>query len=196
MSRWASHRHSGRQRRSIRQREQAGGQGVRLKAEEEAKETAKVIRDGRLSEIHVSEVVVGDIVFLQAGDKIPADGVIAGVRSRWTRPPSTARPRRRRKTAPSGGETYDIKDLLNASMPTAAPWCAAARRIWRSRWWATRPSSASWPWRCRRIPETPLQVKLGKLANQISTFGYIGDCHCHRRAGEDAADRERTQRHL
>ena len=53
------------------------GKASALKAEEEAKETAKVIRDGRLSEIHVSEVVVGDIVFLQAGDKIPADGVIA-----------------------------------------------------------------------------------------------------------------------
>ena len=47
-----------------------------LKAEEEAKEMAKVIRDGSLAEIHVSEVVVGDIVFLQAGDKIPADGEI------------------------------------------------------------------------------------------------------------------------
>ena len=47
-----------------------------LKEEEEAKETAKVIRDGKLAEIHVSEVVVGDIVYLQAGDKIAADGEI------------------------------------------------------------------------------------------------------------------------
>ena len=44
-----------------------------LKAEEEAKEIAKVIRDGYLQEIHVDDVVVGDIVYLQAGDKIPAD---------------------------------------------------------------------------------------------------------------------------
>ena len=36
-----------------------------LKEEEEAKEMAKVIRDGRLSEIHVSDVVVGDIVRLE-----------------------------------------------------------------------------------------------------------------------------------
>ena len=47
-----------------------------LKAEEEAKEMAKVIRNGSLTEIHVSEIVVGDLVFLQAGDKIPADGEI------------------------------------------------------------------------------------------------------------------------
>ena len=41
------------------------GKASALKAEELAKETAKVIRDGKLTEIHVSEVVVGDIVFLQ-----------------------------------------------------------------------------------------------------------------------------------
>ena len=33
-----------------------------LKEEEEAKEMAKVIRNGELTEIHVSEVVVGDVV--------------------------------------------------------------------------------------------------------------------------------------
>ena len=49
------------------------GKASALKAEEEAKEMAKVIRNGKLEEIHVSEVVVGDIVYLQAGDKIPAD---------------------------------------------------------------------------------------------------------------------------
>ncbi len=44
------------------------GKASALKAEEEAKETAKVIRDGALMEIHVNDVVVGDLVYLQAGD--------------------------------------------------------------------------------------------------------------------------------
>ena len=52
------------------------GKASALKAEEEAKEMAKVLRDGKLQEIHVSEVVVGDIVYLQAFYNIPADGVI------------------------------------------------------------------------------------------------------------------------
>ena len=39
------------------------GKASALKAAEEAKETAKVIRDGKLEEIHVSEIVVGDIVY-------------------------------------------------------------------------------------------------------------------------------------
>lgn len=39
------------------------GKASALKEEEEAKEMAKVLRDGKLQEIHVSEVVVGDIVY-------------------------------------------------------------------------------------------------------------------------------------
>lgn len=45
------------------------GKASALKAEEEAKETAKVIRDGKLEEIHVSEIVVGDIVYITADRK-------------------------------------------------------------------------------------------------------------------------------
>lgn len=36
--------------------------------------TAKVIREGRLMEVPVSEIVPGDIVFVEAGDRVPADG--------------------------------------------------------------------------------------------------------------------------
>ena len=52
------------------------GRASALKEEEEAKETAKVIRDGKLQQIHVSELVTGDLVFLQSGDKLGADGEI------------------------------------------------------------------------------------------------------------------------
>ena len=38
--------------------------------------TAKVVREGKLMEIPVSEIVPGDIVFVEAGDRVPADGKI------------------------------------------------------------------------------------------------------------------------
>ena len=47
-----------------------------LKEEAEALERAKVVRDSCLQEIPVDDVVQGDIVYLQAGDKIPADGLM------------------------------------------------------------------------------------------------------------------------
>ena len=46
------------------------GKASALKEEEEAKEMAKVLRDGKLQEIHVSEVVVGDIVYGKCKGKL------------------------------------------------------------------------------------------------------------------------------
>ena len=36
----------------------------------------KVLRDGKVLEVYVDEVVVGDLIILTTGDKIPADGII------------------------------------------------------------------------------------------------------------------------
>ena len=44
--------------------------------EEVKRISCKVIRNGKKIEIPVIEVVVGDIVSLETGDKIPADGII------------------------------------------------------------------------------------------------------------------------
>ena len=44
--------------------------------EEASKIKCRVRRDGIIKELNVEEVVVGDIILLEAGDKIPADGVL------------------------------------------------------------------------------------------------------------------------
>ena len=44
--------------------------------EEQLKTTAKVRRSGKIIEIPSGEIVVGDIVMLSSGDKIPADGYL------------------------------------------------------------------------------------------------------------------------
>lgn len=38
--------------------------------------TSKVLRDGKIVTIHSEELVVGDVVLLEAGDAVPADGRI------------------------------------------------------------------------------------------------------------------------
>lgn len=45
-------------------------------AKESENSVSKVLRDGRLLELSPNEIVVGDVVFLEPGDIIPADGVI------------------------------------------------------------------------------------------------------------------------
>ena len=84
-----------------------------LKEEEESKERAKVIRDGKLQEIHVSEVVVGDIVYLQAGDKIPADGIVIDGELKVDQAALNGETEEAKKITYSEGAEYDVKDLLN-----------------------------------------------------------------------------------
>lgn len=40
------------------------------------KTNAKVYRDGKLKEVLVDDIVKGDQILLQSGDKIPVDGII------------------------------------------------------------------------------------------------------------------------
>ncbi len=47
-----------------------------LKQAENAKDHAKVIRNDLLQEVSVNDIVTGDVVFLQAGDKVPAGGIL------------------------------------------------------------------------------------------------------------------------
>ena len=44
--------------------------------EEASKTNAKVYRDGKLKEVLVDDIVNGDQILLQSGDKIPVDGII------------------------------------------------------------------------------------------------------------------------
>ena len=44
--------------------------------EDASKIKCRVRRNGKLEEINIDDVVVGDIVLLQSGDKVPADGVL------------------------------------------------------------------------------------------------------------------------
>ena len=47
-------------------------------------EYAKVIRDGELKKISVREIVPGDIIFLEEGDRVPADARLIEAHDLWT----------------------------------------------------------------------------------------------------------------
>ena len=47
-------------------------------------EYAKVIRDGELKRILVKEIVPGDVVFLEEGDRVPADARLIEAFDLWT----------------------------------------------------------------------------------------------------------------
>lgn len=151
------------------------GKASALKAEEEAKEMAKVIRDGKLEEIHVSEVVVGDIVFLQAGDKIPADGEIVDGAIKVDQAALNGETEEADKIPMPSGESYDTKDLLNKYYAYRGTVVCGGEAYMEIKVVGDKTLFGELALEVQEdTRETPLQVKLGKLAKQISTFGYIG----------------------
>ncbi len=154
---------------------QQEGKASALKAEEEAKEMAKVIRDGQLTEIHVSEVVVGDIVYLQAGDKIPADGIIIEGKLKVDQASLNGETEEADKIAAPVNAEYDVKDLLNMYYAYRGTVVCGGEAYMEVKVVGDKTLFGELALEVQEeTRETPLQVKLGKLANQISTFGYIG----------------------
>ena len=151
------------------------GKASALKAEEEAKETAKVIRDGKLEEIHVSEVVVGDIVYLQAGDKIPADGIVVEGELKVDQAALNGETEEADKIPYVDGAEYDVKDLLNKFYAYRGTVVCGGEGYMEIKVVGDKTLFGELALEVQEeTRETPLQVKLGKLAKQISTFGYIG----------------------
>lgn len=151
------------------------GKASALKAEEEAKEKAKVIRDGKLEEIHVSEIVVGDIVYLQAGDKIPADGIVIEGELKVDQAALNGETEEADKIPCVDGASYDVKDLLNRYYAYRGTVVCGGEGYMEIKVVGDNTLFGELALEVQEeTRETPLQVKLGKLAKQISTFGYIG----------------------
>lgn len=151
------------------------GKASALKAEEEAKETAKVIRDGKLEEIHVSEIVVGDIVYLQAGDKIPADGIVIEGELKVDQAALNGETEEADKIPCVDGASYDVKDLLSRYYAYRGTVVCGGEGYMEIKVVGDNTLFGELALEVQEeTRETPLQVKLGKLAKQISTFGYIG----------------------
>ena len=146
-----------------------------LKEEEEAKEMAKVIRDGQLQEIHVSDVVVGDIVYLQAGDKIPADGIVVDGALKVDQAALNGETEEADKIVCPADAEYDIKDLLNKYYAYRGTVVVGGEGYMEIKVVGDRTLFGELALEVQEdTRETPLQVKLGVLAQQISKFGYIG----------------------
>ena len=146
-----------------------------LKAEEEAKERTKAFRDGELVEIPVSEVVVGDIIYLQPGDKLSADGEIIEGTVKIDQSVLNGETEEATKRFVQDSAPYDVKDLLNeryayrGTVVCGGEACMEVKQVGDKTLFGELALEVQ-----EETRETPLQVKLGKLADQISKFGYIG----------------------
>lgn len=143
------------------------------------KDTCKVYRNGMVTVIEVDDVVVGDSVLLQSGDKIPADGILVDGDLRVDNSALNGEAEECKKTAAEGrveladnitGDTFvDKHSLFRGAVVFDGEGVLDVRKVGLKTMMGKMAEEMQ-----EDEPDSPLKVKLAKLAGQISTFGYIG----------------------
>jgi len=143
------------------------------------KDTCKVYRNGLVTVIEVDDVVVGDKILLQSGDKIPADGILVDGDLRVDNSALNGEAEECKKFAATEnidladeitGDTFvDKHSLFRGAVVFDGEGVLDVRKVGLSTMMGKMAEEMQ-----DDEPDSPLKVKLSKLAGQISTFGYIG----------------------
>lgn len=143
------------------------------------KDTCKVYRNGLVAVVEVDDVVVGDKVLLQSGDKIPADGILIDGSLRVDNSALNGEAEECKKDAVKGnveladeitGDTFvDKYSLFRGAVVFDGEGILDVRKVGLKTMMGKMAEEMQ-----EDEPDSPLKVKLGKLAGQISKFGYIG----------------------
>ncbi len=143
------------------------------------KDQCKVHRNGVVAVIDVDDVVVGDKVLLQSGDKIPADGILVSGDLRVDNSALNGEAEECKKNAVTEdvqladditGDTFvDGYSLFRGAVVFDGEGILDVRKVGLKTMMGKMAEEMQ-----EDEPDSPLKVKLAKLAKQISTFGYIG----------------------
>lgn len=147
------------------------------------KDVVKTYRDGTLQEVVIDDLVIGDFIVLQSGDKVPADGTIIDGSIKVDNSALNGESEECKKTAIAyeegmqvpfpekvTGDTFvDKSSLFRGAVVTDGE--CVCRVCWVGTETMMGKMAAEMD---TEEPDSPLRVKLNKLANQISVFGYVG----------------------
>lgn len=145
--------------------------------EEASKILVKVYRNGQIKEVGIDELVVGDIVQLQNGDKVPADGILREGQINVDQASLNGESKEAKKYATDRGfklknpvDFLDANDLFRGSVVTSGTGIMEVTVVGDKSVYGKIATELQ----LNEERDSPLKVKLGKLANQISKFGYTG----------------------
>lgn len=148
------------------------------------KETCKVYRYGKVIELEIDEIVVGDYVILQSGDKIPADGFLMDGAIKVDNSSLNGESEECKKfahetpesiefstwnTTITGDTFVDRHSVFRGAVTVDGTAVMQVVRVGM----ATVMGEMAKDMADDEV-DSPLKVKLSDLAHKISTFGYIG----------------------
>ena len=145
--------------------------------EEASRIRCKVWRDGEPVELHIDDIVVGDAVILEAGDKVPVDGILLDGDVKLDQAALNGESKEAHKLiAPPdftwGDGTIDFLDehkLFRGSVVVEGQGIMQAVKIGDSSIYGQLTQELKDDER-----DSPLKLKLKGLAHHISQFGYAG----------------------
>lgn len=142
-------------------------------------EEIKVYRNGNICNTGINQIVTGDLVLLQAGDKIPADGILitghlnvnnAALNGEAEECPKTAAASNTPFPDEITGDTFvDESSLFRGAIVFDGEGVMLVKKVGIKTMMGRMALEMQ-----EEEPPSPLQVKLSILAGQISKIGYIG----------------------
>lgn len=143
------------------------------------KDQCKVYRNGLVTMINIDDIVVGDKILLQSGDKIPADGILIQGSLCVDNSALNGEAEECKKTEVSvdtefkeeitGDVFVDSYSLFRGAVVFDGEGVLDVRKTGLQTMMGRMAEEMQ-----EEEPDSPLKVKLGKLAGQISKFGYVG----------------------
>ena len=138
--------------------------------EEVSKVCCKVIRNGKKIEIPVNEVVVSDIVSLETGDKIPADGIIVKGKISVDESSLNGETKEAYKESIINMNLVNDKNrVFKGSVVYSNTALMKVTAVGENTFYGKIALELQ-----EKQPETPLKIRLRELAKFISKIGYIG----------------------
>ena len=137
--------------------------------QESIKTMIKVIRNNKIMEIPLNEVVVGDVVVLSSGDKVPADGYLIKGNLSLDESLLNGETKEAKKESCNGVNISDKNKVYRGSIVYNGEGEMKVTLVGDK----TIIGKISQELQ-EEIPESPLKIKLRGLAKIISKIGYVG----------------------
>ena len=141
--------------------------------EEASKVKVKVFRDSTLVEILIDDLVVNDLVLLQPGDTVPADGYLLAGEIELNESALTGESETVKKTGGADEKHSEAEEKYEMSRAALVVDGEAVMKVLevgdKTKYGVTLKELTS-----AETRPSPLQEKLATLGRQISRFGYVG----------------------
>ncbi len=140
----------------------------------------KVYRDGAITEIPIHDIVKGDAILLQSGDKVPADGIIIDGQLSVDQSALNGESKEAHKTAAHNASSAVTSsghaDFLDQSSVFRGSVVCSGNAVMLAETVGDGSVYGQIAGELQQADDrpSPLKVKLTKLAGLISRFGYIG----------------------